>query len=105
VIPVVITVLKGKIFTAALALVLAWVAWIAMLRLAKPRSPWAMKFYRDKPAKMAKAEVRNQRTQRRVQPLKDAWASLVFGFGSHPSPSPVEGAKQPEVEPADDGRG
>lgn len=99
VVPVVITALKGKIYTAALALIMAWVAWIAMFRLAKPRSPWAMRFYRDKPAKMAKAQLRSERTLRRVQPLKDFWARHVFGFGS---PSPAPAAPTPAAIASDD---
>lgn len=101
VVPVIFTALKGKVYTAALALLIFPAAYIGALRLAKPRSPWAVSHYQDRPDKMAEAVRRQERVDRLMQPLKDAWAKLVLGFGEPtpelpPAASHTEGAAAPE---------
>ena len=81
-IPVGVSVLKGKMFVAAIGVITPVFAWFAMWRLAKPKSPWAAVAYEDKPEKMARAVARNQRMKHRLDPLRRWWASTLFGF--HP---------------------
>lgn len=92
VVPVMLTTLKGKIYTAALALVFFPAAYLGAIRLAKPGSPWATSRYADKPEKLAKAERRNQRNLTRVQPIKDFLARSIFGFSDASETPQLEGA-------------
>ena len=79
-VPIAVTILKGKLWLAVLALLLPIVAWIAMVRLAKPGSPWAHFRYRDKPAKMEKAQRREEKWMRRQAPVKTWIQQHLFGL-------------------------
>ncbi len=85
IIPVAITLLKGKVFTAAVSLPIPIFAYVGMIRLAKPTSPWAIRRYDGK--KMAIATARHQRHEERIAPWKDAWSRSIFGFGDSPAKS------------------
>lgn len=79
-VPIAITILKGKLWLAAVSLVVPIVAWVAMIRVAKPGSPWAHFRYRERPARMAKAVNREQKWARRQAPAK-AWIQQhLFGL-------------------------
>lgn len=80
IIPTAVTVLKGKLLTAAMALWMPYFAWVGAWRLAKPNSPFALFRYGGKPEKLAKAQARYDRIQRRVKPMRDFWMYKVFGF-------------------------
>lgn len=85
-IPLLVALLKGKVFTAAVGWLFPPLLWVAMIRLAKPASPWAIKRYPDASDAMHRARQRHARTQARVQPFKDLLGRLVFGFrDSHDS--------------------
>lgn len=78
--PIVITILKGKLWLAAISLPVPLVAWVAMFRLAKPGSPWAHFRYRNKPAKLEKAHRRQEKWTNRQAPIK-AWIQThLFGL-------------------------
>lgn len=80
IVPTAVTVLKGKLLTAAMALWMPYFAWVGAWRLAKPNSPYALFRYQGKPEKLARAQRRYDRIQRRVKPMRDFWMYKVFGF-------------------------
>ncbi len=57
---VVVTFLKGKLWLGTLGLFVPFLAVIPALRLATPGSPWAHTYYADRPAKLARAQRRDQ---------------------------------------------
>lgn len=79
-IPVAITVFKGRLFLAALAVLNPVFGWWGAVRLARPRSPWAALRYADKPTKKARAQARADRFDRRVAPLRHWWSENIFGL-------------------------
>jgi ABC-type multidrug transport system fused ATPase/permease subunit len=82
--PLLVTILKGKLWMAALSLLVPIVAWVAMFRLAKPGSPWAHFRYAGKAHKLARAQQREERWQRRRQPVLAWIQSHVFGISDRP---------------------
>jgi hypothetical protein len=65
---VLINFIKGKVGTGLVGLVLSPVSIVGAVRLAKPHSPWARTFYRDK--KMAKSIERHEKHRRRMARLR-----------------------------------
>lgn len=61
VVPVIISLLKGKLWMGVIGIFVPGVALIGMVRLAKPRSPWARSRYAHDPAKMRAARIRAAR--------------------------------------------
>lgn len=82
VLPVAVCLLKGKIFTAAIAVLGPGLifAWIGSIRVGKPGSPWARSKYAPDSKKMAKAQRRREAEERRVAPIRRAWEKGIFGF-------------------------
>ena len=74
--------LKGKISTAVIGMFIPPVAPVAAIRLARPGSFWARRRYPEGSPKLAKAEDRKQRHDRRVRRFQD----LVGGAPDQPSP-------------------
>jgi len=62
---VIIALCKGKLRTALLGVLIPPVAIVGAFRLARPGSPWARRFYRDRPKARAKASVRAKRSDAR----------------------------------------
>jgi hypothetical protein len=56
---------KGKARVAVFGLVVPFVSLVGAVRLARPGSPWARRFYRRRPRALARAERRAQRHDRR----------------------------------------
>jgi signal transduction histidine kinase len=77
-----IAALKGKFWSTVIGMFVPVVAMVAAIRLARPGSPWARRRYDQGSAKLAKAEAREQKHNRRRQRLLD----LVGGAPSLPSP-------------------
>jgi lysyl-tRNA synthetase class 2 len=79
---VVITLLKGKIWSGIVGIFIPIFAWVGAFRLARPNSPWAHSRYLDKPRKM-------ERARRRVETNDRRWGRLrlkLFDFiGGKPS--------------------
>lgn len=79
-VPIIVTLLKGKLWFGALAMVFIPVAWVAAVRLARPGSPWAHKRYRERPEKLAKAERRGQKWERLQRPVRQWIQTHLFGL-------------------------
>jgi len=91
----VVAVVKGKLTAGLLGMFLPPVGYAAAIRLARPSSPWARRRYRPGSAKLARAEARNARHERRYR----RWQDLI---GGRPTPvAPIEG---PAEAPATDRR-
>jgi hypothetical protein len=74
---VVIAFLKGRLWLGVIGLVLPPVAWLASVRLARPGSPWARRWYRDRPEVLAKALARDVAYRRRWGDLKErVWDAI-----------------------------
>ncbi|MGV9605758.1 hypothetical protein ACWDR2_18720 [Streptomyces sp. NPDC003631] len=80
---------KGKARTALFGVVVPVVALVGAVRLARPASPWARRFYRRRPRTRARAGLRACRHDRR-------WAGLGRRFqdwiGGRPDPQPSRAA-------------
>jgi hypothetical protein len=74
--------LKGKISAAVIGMFIPPVAWVAAVRLGTPGSWWARRRYPEGSEKLAKAQERKQRHDRRVRRFQD----LIGGAPSQPSP-------------------
>ena len=75
----VICLLKGKVVTGVVGIVIGIVALIGAIRLAKPGSWWAVRHYASRPRRARRAAIRyNQRYQKRWNRLRD----LVAGAPS-----------------------
>jgi hypothetical protein len=74
--------LKGKVSTAVIGMFIPPVAWVAAIRLARPGSWWARRRYAEGGEKLAKAQARKARHDRRVRRFQD----LIGGRPSQPSP-------------------
>src|SRR5215468_6716724 len=75
----VITLLKGKPWTALLGVVLPVALIVGAARLARPGSPWARWRYRERPGKLATAAHREERLRKPVIRLKDRVQDLLTG--------------------------
>jgi lysyl-tRNA synthetase class 2 len=84
-----IVALKGKMSSAVIGMFIPPVAWVAAIRLARPRSWWAKRRYEPGSAKLARAEARKERHDRRVRRFQD----LIGGAPSLPSPRPPESGR------------
>jgi lysyl-tRNA synthetase class 2 len=91
---VVLCLLKGKVWTGLLGVMLPFVAVIGALRLARPASPWARWRYGSRPRRMARAERREDRIHRRMVLVKTRAMDAVAG-----APSPVSLTKHPPARP------
>ncbi|MGK5630951.1 hypothetical protein [Streptomyces sp. URMC 123] len=70
---------KGKPRLAVIGLVVPFVALVAAVRLARPGSPWAKRFYRGRPRARARSRVRAYRHDRRWDRLRRRVQDLVAG--------------------------
>jgi hypothetical protein len=70
---------KGRVFHGMIGLFIPFVALYAAVRLGKPTSPWARRFYKTRrPTKLAEAE-RRFRADRRTEQLMNAVRDAVGG--------------------------
>ncbi|MCU0308031.1 MAG: hypothetical protein MUE51_09765 [Thermoleophilia bacterium] len=65
-----LAIMKGKVSVGLLGLVIPLVALVGAVRLARPGSPWARRFYRD-PDKVARAERREATWEGRRERVRD----------------------------------
>jgi hypothetical protein len=77
--------MKGKVMLALWGLFIPLIALAGALRLATPRSPWARRFYKPGGHKLARAEARHGRSERRRRRFLDA----IAGAPSQPDPPPA----------------
>ncbi|MFI2199598.1 hypothetical protein ACH47Z_02190 [Streptomyces sp. NPDC020192] len=77
---------KGKARTAVFGIAVPLVALVGAIRLARPGSPWARRFYGRRPRARAKAALRAYHHDRRWARLRRA---LQDWIGGKPDPRPV----------------
>jgi len=95
-VPVLICLLKGKIWTGAFGLFIPFLAIVGAIRVARPHSPWAHHRYAKRPGKMAKAVRRQARINAHVDAWRDAFFDLIAGKPHLPSlPPPGSGSDEP----------
>ncbi|MEV6197000.1 hypothetical protein AB0M19_31905 [Streptomyces sp. NPDC051920] len=81
-----LTLSKGKARTAIFGVIIPFIAFIGAVRLAKPASPWARRFYRNRPRARARARLRAYRHDRRWSgPVR----RLQEWIGGKPDPAPA----------------
>lgn len=91
----VVAILKGRIVLGLVGVLLPVVSWVAALRLARPRSFWARRFYRA-------GSRRATRAERRFPPgSRSRWDRVVDLFADAPSPRAEPSA---DGAPTDDPR-
>jgi hypothetical protein len=81
-----IAIFKGKPWTGVFGMFVPFIGWIGAIRLAKPGSPWAKRFYRPGSRKLERAKARDAKRGDRYQRFQD----LIGG-----APSPTEVDKPP----------
>ncbi|SMQ15775.1 hypothetical protein SAMN06272771_2113 [Streptomyces sp. Ag82_O1-12] len=77
---------KGKVRIAVLGLIIPLVALIGAVRLARPTSPWAKRFYRNRPRARAKSGLRAYHHDRRWVGPRRAFQDWI---GGAPDPEPA----------------
>ncbi|WP_151483996.1 hypothetical protein [Streptomyces albicerus] len=77
---------KGKARMAIFGVVVPFVALVGAIRLARPGSPWAKRFYRRRPRARAKSSLRAYRHDRRWAGPRRAFQDWI---GGKPDPEPV----------------
>src|SRR3954447_2982254 len=87
-----IVALKGKVSSAVIGMFIPPVAWVAAIRLARPTSWWARHRYAPDSRKLAKAEARKEKHDRRVR----IWQDRIGGAPPLPSPRPPYAARSEE---------
>jgi hypothetical protein len=86
-----IVALKGKYTSTVVGMFFPPVAWVAAIRLALPGSFWARRRYAEGSRKLARAQGRKVRHDRRRRRLQD----LIGGAPSKPSPRTAGGKRPP----------
>jgi hypothetical protein len=66
-----VSILKGKFYMGIIGLFIPVIAYVAAVRLARPRSPWARWRYTKNPKKMTKALARDVKRQARKTRIRD----------------------------------
>ncbi|MCX4748747.1 phosphatidylglycerol lysyltransferase domain-containing protein [Kitasatospora sp. NBC_01287] len=97
---VVISLLKGKLWTGLIGVMIPLLAVVGAIRLARPGSPWARWRYRTRPKRMARAERREARVHRRVTAAKVGAYNLLAGAPDAERATEPGTAAQPAPEPA-----
>ncbi|WP_055703155.1 MULTISPECIES: hypothetical protein [Streptomyces] len=87
-----IALLKGKLRTALIGMVIPFVALVGAIRLARPGSAWARRFYRNRHRARARAGLRAYRHDRRWSGKRRRFQDWVGGFTEpDPGPGPAPG--------------
>lgn len=90
---VVVCLIKGKVWTGLIGVMMPPVAIIGALRLARPASPWSRWRYHSRPRRLARSERREDRVHRRLVAFKTTLTDAVAGAPHLKSKS--EGAAVP----------
>ena len=101
IVPVVLCLFKGKIWTGVIGLFVPLVAIVGAIRLARPKSPWARRRYAKHPKKLAKAQRREARLDAHTIAWRDAFFDLIAGKPHLPSLPPLGPGGVPEEEAAE----
>ena len=102
IVPVLLCLLKGKIWTGVIGVFVPILAIVGAIRLARLNSPWARRRYRKHPKKLARAERREARLDARWLAWRDAFFDLIAGKPHLPSLPPAGAQPAPADPPADD---
>ncbi|HEY3503597.1 MAG TPA: hypothetical protein VGN37_12535 [Actinocatenispora sp.] len=103
---VVVTLLKGKIWTGLVGVFVPLLTMIGAIRLSRPGAPWARWRYRDRPKKLARARRREERIRRPLIRAKIAVQEFVSGKPDPAAVAPPAGPDPAAVAPpADPGTG
>jgi hypothetical protein len=81
----VVTLLKGKAWTALAGLVIPVALIVGAVRLARPESAWARWRYRQRPGKLARARRREQRLRQPMIRAKNRVQDLLTGIQDQPA--------------------
>ncbi len=84
---VLITLFKGKARMAIISVLVPFVALFGAIRLARPNSPWARRFYRKRPKARAKATLRSFHHDRRWDRPRRKFQDLIGGAPDRPAVS------------------
>ncbi|MFE0103726.1 hypothetical protein [Streptomyces sp. NPDC059009] len=87
-----VALMKGKLRTALIGMVVPFVAIIGAVRLARPGSNWARRFYANRPRARARAGLRAYRHDKRWAGPNRRLQNWIGGFSSDP---PAEPASEP----------
>lgn len=101
IVPVLLCLLKGKVWTGVIGFFVPIVAIVGAIRLARLNSPWARRRYRTRPKKLSRAERREARLSAHTLAWRDAFFDLIAGKPHLPSLQPV-GAQPDPADPPDD---
>jgi hypothetical protein len=81
---VVVAMLKGKLWTGLIGIFVLLVAFVAAIRLAKPGSIWARRFYRPGSARLLRAEKRQRKHDERWASRTKRLQDVIGGAPSSP---------------------
>ncbi len=84
----VVTLLKGKFWTALFGVFVPLLFIVGALRLARPGSPWARWRYAARPRRLTRAQNRERRLREPVNRLKARFQDLLAGDLSRPADPP-----------------
>ncbi|GAA4218679.1 hypothetical protein [Actinocatenispora rupis] len=87
---VVVTLLKGKIWTGLVGIFVPVLTMIGAIRLSRPEAPWARWRYRNRPKKLARARRREERIRRPLIRGKIALQEFVAGRPDRDPAPPAE---------------
>ncbi|MEW2806516.1 hypothetical protein AB0929_05225 [Streptomyces massasporeus] len=77
---------KGKVRLAVVGVIIPFVALVGAVRLARPTSPWAKRFYRNRPRARARSALRSYHHDRRwATPMR----AVQDWIGGAPDPEPA----------------
>ncbi len=93
-----ICLVKGKIWTGLFGLFLPILLLVGAIRVGRPQSPWARKFYSAKPRKAAKAQRRELRYRERFVRVKDRVQDALAGSPDRPDIDIPEQATELQAE-------
>ncbi len=94
-IPVVICLLKGKIWTGVVGAFFGIFAIVGAIRVARPNSPWARRRYATRPTRLAKAKRREERLNAHTIAWRNAFFDLIAGKPHLPSLPPLGPSGEP----------
>ncbi|MED7954542.1 hypothetical protein [Streptomyces sp. BE303] len=75
----IVTLLKGKVWTGLLGIMVPGLSWIGAIRLGRPSSPWARWRYATRPRRRARALRRERRLHRRADIARTWLFDLIAG--------------------------
>ncbi|MYS24237.1 lysyl-tRNA synthetase, class 2, partial [Streptomyces sp. DvalAA-14] len=94
---VVLCLMKGKVWTGLLGVMVPVLAVVGAMRLARPHSPWARWRYAARPRRMARAERREERIHVRVAAVKTSMMDAVAGAPTVSRTAPARARPRPTL--------